>query len=290
MTELADIDRQLDELGPVPEDLAELLARYGEDDRSEQHLDSLLSSLGQGVEDAAVEALGVESVPAPAAPPPEPDGGDGDREGDGAAVAQAAEPAPAASDFAIARDTDVDRPATPLEAEAAPADEVDEDLQAAPELDALFDAAPAGAAVPQHAEDEDDVEMSFDDAGDLDAELGAATDGLFDTLEDAEPVSSVPEAETDLGDPELTEDPDTALSAAPDTEARKSDLKALLREEMDPSDFPQTPSSAPPAPPALADDGAAADAAGDDDFELLVDEDDIEEIEIDDDELELLDD
>jgi hypothetical protein len=286
MTELADIDRQLDELGPVPEDLGELLARYGEDDRSGQHLDSLLSSLGQGVEEPAVAALGVESVPAPAAPPPEPSAGGGGGV-EAAAPAEPAVVAPAASDFAVPRDTDVDRPAAPLEAEPA-ADEMDDDFQAAPEVDALFDA-PAAAAPAQQQLEEDDVEMSFEDGAEAEAELEAATDGLFDTLEDAEPVSSAPEADGDLGDPELMEDPDTAQSPAPDTEARKSDLKALLREEMDPSDFPQTPSSAPPAPPAAASDGVAAND-DDDDFELLVDEDDIEEIEIDDDELELLED
>lgn len=80
-----------------------------------------------------------------------------------------------------------------------------------------------------------------------------------------------------------------AASEAPPE--RRSSMKELLRQDLDPADFPQT--SHPPPPPAGSPEAqavAAADAelADEDDFELLVDDADI--IEIEDDELELIED
>ncbi len=259
MTDLADIDQQLEALGPQPDDIEELLARYGEDDLGGDHIDSLLDSLSQGVEPPEVEALGVEREPPPA---------------------------PKAGESAPTRDTMVDHPSEPVA--------IEDDFKAAPAVDALFSSAPDG-----EADEEDDVEVSFEGGdGDVDAaDLEAATDGLFDTLEDAEPVVGAPEApETraaELEEPGKDEPP--RRSSLPParkeiSDERRSDLKALLREEIDPSDFPQTRTSQPPPAVAVPPAAAAPAADDDDDFELLVDEDDIEEIDIDDEEFEIIED
>ena len=49
MANLSDIDRQLNALGGARPDLEDLVARYGEGDRSLVHVDDALRSLGAGV-------------------------------------------------------------------------------------------------------------------------------------------------------------------------------------------------------------------------------------------------
>lgn len=51
MSDLERVDRELEALGPVPAKLSELLARYGLRDRSLENVDEALSGLGNGHED-----------------------------------------------------------------------------------------------------------------------------------------------------------------------------------------------------------------------------------------------
>jgi hypothetical protein len=186
VTDLVDIDQQLGELGPLPDDVEELISAYGETDHSPEHLDQVLEALAEGVQPVASEGLGVVSELPPA---PAPDSRP-HSDTDSASASVPASASASASDSASDTDTDTE---------------------------AVTASAPAPAA-PGLAKDTVVDQPAEQGLETLDEE----TDGLFDTLEDEEPV----------------------------------------------------------------DVAAAADEAEDDDFELLVDEDDI--IEIEDDDFEML--
>jgi hypothetical protein len=74
MTDLREIDRQLDALGQVHADVADLVARYGERDRSLARADEALRELGAGVTVSGYAApdLGVAVGDAPPAAEPPP--------------------------------------------------------------------------------------------------------------------------------------------------------------------------------------------------------------------------
>jgi hypothetical protein len=254
MVDFAEIDRQLAALGKVPQDLAALIARELGEHAARERRDELLAELSAGT-----------FVPEQRAPVPLP-----------------SRPAPA-------RDSALERAVI---APPAPVPNMD----TAPELQA---AAPALTDAPEEG---DEPELSFSQQT-----ASEEPGGYFRDAVESEPVrgSSLPSARRSWSWPGSSREssrpprpswPPTGVSKSspaeheaptaltpmaelPPVAAERAELDALLEQDLDPSDFPRTE----PPPSTLAAEQAAAPES-EDDFEMLIEDDEI--IELDDNELE----
>ncbi|MDH5676600.1 MAG: hypothetical protein OEZ06_31070 [Myxococcales bacterium] len=295
MADLAEIDRQLDALGAVPGNIEELVARYGEADLSAQRIDGLLDDLAAGVKVALPS-------PAPARAPGAPGMPARSRTGRVAPPVAPAPKAPAPAPISPPAAAVPSPPAAPFNPSPMPA--------AQPSPFPVRGAEPVALpsltapAVPKLVDEDERMEIATSapsavgpDAGDAGADDG----GLAGLLEPSIIPSELPEAE-EVGDDEATlaaapepDDPEATLQMTADTLADDvtTAVDQLLEQDLDPSDFPQTPAADPPEPMAAAGDRDGdedAGGAGDSELEILVDEDDIIEIDEDFDDFELLED
>lgn len=262
MADLDSIDAELDELRAVPDNLDELIARYGERDRSLERIDDVLSALAAGSRPRSVPPLG-----ATASEPP-------------VFVPASVRPSARASSLPPAMPSrPPSRPAAPVEEPAA----APEDPAAAIDYEALFG---GPETVPPKAEEPPALalELEPDDADEPDLELQAEPERGSAPSEAPGPADEA----TGAGEPTVVRSSD--------------ELSGLLEQAARGSDRPSSRDTHPeplPTEVAAAADTAELDAVlgsasqgeaptdDDDGFEMMVEEDDI--LEIDSDELEIVD-
>jgi hypothetical protein len=270
MPDFERIDRELAAIGRVPEAVQPLLDQYGQRDRSLENVDQVLTALKDGRES-------ISSPPEPERPSFLPLGWDADRK---------SEPGGEAAPVALLEREEI------TVTSGAPEEMEPRSNGIGSATDAEIDA----ASEPPPAPDEAPIDTQ-------EASPPPPPD---------DPPASVPEPVAELASEPLAAaqaDDVDALAEPKNPQHRPSrppraDLQALLDAELDPREFPSTtpppprmsrsslpPTSLPPTsvpqhslPPPLPSTslpplaGASAPAAQDGDFELLVDDDDILEI------------
>lgn len=261
MSDLERIDRELAALGKPPEAVQPLLDEYGQRDRSLENVDVVLAALREGRDPASSPPGAVIERPSFL-----PLGWDAERKSD-----PGMEPAPT---FAAA--------AVPVEREEIT---VTSGLPEEMELGSHTDSEPAAAAPAPVA-----AAPSFDEPEERPEPVD--TQESFPPPPPDDPPAPTPArieatvqapAVDDLGEPK---------PARRESRPPRPDIQALLDTELDPREFPSTnpppnisrsslpPTSLPPLPRSSLTPGVAPSppAAQDADFELLVDDDDIMEI------------
>jgi hypothetical protein len=245
MLDLADIDRQLEQLGQ-PQESALLLDSNLGTDRSLERLDAELRALAEGAESAQ--------------------------------PAQARAGAPQASSAASRglRRHSSWRPPPPASTAQIEQLSARDTLRGIPNPALPLASAPAAASSAEYAESEADTterELPLSAARD-EAEPRLSLSGEYEDAKEPELSFTEAQERTELASETASVASERAPSAPPG-EPRPS-MKALLERDLDPHDFPKTPP--PPAPDAAG----AATPATEDDFELLIEDDEILEIEDDD--------
>jgi hypothetical protein len=272
MLDLAEIDRQLEQLGKPPDDLAALVERVLGPDRSPERIEALLATLGVGATMAS-EPTYVEPAPAPARRPsshppralgrharwtPRSSTMSMNALRPGASVRDtlvgqpsAAPPAPSGQRpaepqaSALARDTSRDTSPDTWADRAAQQAEIVE---------------PFPLAVSQRAEvaESDAPEPDYDENDDV---TEPAVVAHFTSS--GSPVG--------WGAPMPSAAPRSSESAAEAEAERRVHMEALLDQDLEPRDFPSTP----PKPNRAS---TAMPATEEDEFELLVEEEEILEL------------
>jgi len=259
MPDFERIDRELAAIGRVPEAVQPLLDQYGQRDRSLENVDQVLSALKDGREPTS-------SPPEPERPSFLPLGWDADRKSE-----PGGEPAPAIISERLEREEITVTSGVPEEMEPR-SNGIGSATDA--EIDAASEPPPAPDEAPIDTQEASPPPPAEDPPVPAPVPVPDLT---------SQPLAAAQADEVDaLAEPKHPHRP----SRPP-----RADLQALLDAELDPREFPSTnpppprmtrslPAvSMPPPLPAMSHPPAAgAPAAQDGDFELLVDDDDILEV------------
>jgi hypothetical protein len=264
MLDLAEIDRELEQLGKPPDDWAALVARVLGPDRSPERIDALLATLGVG---AAVvsEPAYVEPAPArrPSSHPPRALGRHARWTPRSGALAPSAL-RPGSS----ARATLIGQPSAPPSAPSGerPAEVEGSELSRDTSPDVWSDRSAQQAAIVEPyplavservaVAESDAPELGYDENDDV-TEPAVVAHFTMSGSPVAQPVRPIDARATGT-------DPETAAQ-------RRVKIEALLDQDLDPRDFPSTPPRSSPA-------SAAVPATAEDEFELMVDEEEILEL------------
>jgi hypothetical protein len=260
MPDFERIDRELAAIGRVPEAVQPLLDQYGQRDRSLENVDQVLTALKDGREPTS-------SPPEPERPSFLPLGWDADRKSD------PGEPAPVVMSERLEREEITVTSGAPEEMEPR-----SNGIGSA--TDAEIDAASEPPPAP------DDEPIDTQEA----SPPPPPDDPPAPVPEPVAEVSSAPLAAAQAEDVDALAEPKNPQHRP--SRPPRADLQALLDAELDPREFPSTTPppprmshssmpavSMPPPLPTMSHPPAADEAAAQDgDFELLVDDDDILEI------------
>jgi hypothetical protein len=270
MLDLAEIDRELELLGPPPQDWTALVERTLGPDRSPERIDALLATLG-----VAPEPLPVEPAPPrrPSSHPPRALGRHA-RWTPRLSSVPKSDPRPAPS----SRSTLIGQPSLPpATTSSAPTEAQPSDVS----RDTTRDTSPdmwGDRTAPQAvlAEPFPLAEQTLSQRASV-AESDAPELGYGEDEDVTEPA--VVAHFTTSGTPVATAVPAVdahSTETGPETAAeRRVHIEALLDQDLDPRDFPSVP---PTSSPASAPVHATDRATNEDEFELLVEEEEILEL------------
>jgi hypothetical protein len=269
MLDLAEIDRELEQLGKPPSDWAALIERVLGPDRSPERIDALLATLGVGAP-MVIEPAYVSPAPArrPSSHPPR-------------ALGRHARWTPRSSSLspsvlrpgASVRDTLVGQPAAPGPSSEPPPEPQASEASRDTSPDAVSDRAAQEAATVEPFPLALSQRASVPDVAESDTPETSYSENDDDDVTEPAVVAHFTSSGSPVGwgEPAPTAPPRSSEIAAETEAERRVKMEALLDQDLDPRDFPSTP---PRSFPAIA----AKPAKEEDEFELLVEEEEILEL------------